>query len=73
LFALRGLWSELEEIRELKSYVKAIERREKERAEQVKALKDAHKGQWESDLSFPRFFVFHKVGFMLPVFGLADL
>ena len=49
LFALRKLWGELEEIRELKSYVKEIERREKERAEQTKALKDAHKGEWESD------------------------
>ena len=49
LFALRRLWGELEEIRELKSYVKEIERREKERADQVKALKDAHKGKWESD------------------------
>jgi hypothetical protein len=49
LFALRRLWGELEEIRELKSYVKEIERREKERAEQAKVLKDAHQGKWESD------------------------
>jgi len=48
-YSLRGLWAELEEIRELKSYVKEIERREKERAEQVKALKDAAKDEWSND------------------------
>jgi hypothetical protein len=49
LFSLRRLWEELEEIRELKSYVKEIERREKERAEQVKAIKEGVKDAWEPD------------------------
>lgn len=49
LFSLRRLWGELEEIRELKSYVKEIERREKERADQVKNLKEGVKDDWKSD------------------------
>jgi hypothetical protein len=49
LFSLRRLWVELEEIRELKSYVKEIERREKERTDQVKILKDGFKDEWKSD------------------------
>lgn len=49
LFALRRLWSELEEIRELKSYVKELERREKERADQVKTLKEGVHGDWQHD------------------------
>lgn len=49
LFSLRRLWSEMEEIRELRSHVKELERREKERAEKVKALKDGRKGGWEPD------------------------
>lgn len=49
LFSLRRLWSELEEIRELRSYVKEIERREKERSDQVKTLRDGLKEGWQSD------------------------
>lgn len=49
LFSLRRLWGELDEIRELKSYVKEIERREKERADQVKALKEGIKDDWKPD------------------------
>lgn len=49
LFSLRRLWGELDEIRELKSYVKEIERREKERADQVKALKESGKDEWKPD------------------------
>lgn len=49
LFSLRGLWAELEEIRELKSYVKEIERLETERANQVKSLKDGLKEDWTPD------------------------
>lgn len=49
LFSLRRLWAELEEIRELKSHVKEIERREKERAEQVKLMKEGLKEDWSTD------------------------
>ena len=49
LFSLRRLWGELDEIRELKSYVKEIERREKERADQVKTLKESGKDEWQPD------------------------
>lgn len=49
LFSLRMLWAELEEIRELKSHVKEIERREKERAEQVKLMKEGLKEGWSTD------------------------
>lgn len=49
LFSLRRLWNELEEIRELKSHIKELERREAERANQVKALKDGAKNPWEPD------------------------
>jgi len=49
LFSLRCLWAELEEIRELRSYVKEIERREKERTDQVKILKEGLKDEWKSD------------------------
>lgn len=49
LFSLCGLWSELEEIRELKSRIKEIERRETERASQVKTLKDGAKDAWAPD------------------------
>jgi hypothetical protein len=48
LFSLRRLWKELEEIRELKSYVKEIERRENERADHLKLLKD-EKEEWKPD------------------------
>ena len=48
IFSLRGLWRELEEIRELKSYVKEIERRENERANHLKNLKDGH-DDWKTD------------------------
>ena len=49
LFSLRRLWHELEEIRELRSHIKEIERREGERAAQVKGLKEGLKGDWEPD------------------------
>jgi hypothetical protein len=49
LFSLRRLWAELEEIRELKSYVKEIERREKARADVVDTLKDGLPGEWRPD------------------------
>ena len=49
IFSLRGLLHELEEIRELKSYIKELERREIERASQVKVLKDGAKNVWEPD------------------------
>jgi hypothetical protein len=48
LFLLRRVWLELEDIRELRSAVKEIERREKKRTEQVQALKDGTKN-WEDD------------------------
>ena len=48
LFSLRRLWSELEEIRELRSHVKEIERREKERTDQLKSLKDGQE-EWKPD------------------------
>lgn len=49
LFSLRRLWDELEEIRELKSRIKEIERMEKERAEQIKSLKESLKDGWSQD------------------------
>jgi len=49
LFSLRRLWNELEEIRELKSYIKELERRESERVSQVKRLKDGLSSEWEND------------------------
>jgi len=49
LFSLRRLWDELEEIRELKSRIKEIERMEKDRAEQVKSLKEGLKDGWSQD------------------------
>lgn len=49
LFSLRRLWHELEEIRELRSHIKEMERRESERTAQVKALKDGMKDAWEPD------------------------
>ena len=49
LFSLRRLWSELEEIRELRSHIKELERREKERADTVKAMKDGMQKPWEPD------------------------
>jgi hypothetical protein len=48
LFLLRRVWLELEDIRELRSEVKEIERREKKRTEQVQVLKDGTKN-WEDD------------------------
>lgn len=48
-FSLRRLLSEMEEIRELRSHVKELERREKERAELVKSLRDDAKGAWSPD------------------------
>lgn len=48
-FSLRRLLSEMEEIRELRSHVKELERREKERAELVKTLKDDAKSAWVPD------------------------
>lgn len=49
LFSLRRLWAELEEIRELRSHIKELERREAEREKQVKALKEGAKNPWEPD------------------------
>jgi hypothetical protein len=48
LFLLRRVWLELEDIRELRSEVKEIERREKKRTEQVQMLKEGAKN-WEDD------------------------
>lgn len=48
LFLLRRVWLELEDIRELRSEVKEIERREKKRTDQVQALKEGTKN-WEDD------------------------
>ncbi len=48
LFLLRRVWLELEDIRELRSEVKEIERREKKRNDQVQALKEGAKN-WEDD------------------------
>jgi hypothetical protein len=55
LFSLRRIWRELEEIRQLKSYIKELERREKERADQVKELKDGLKAEWEPDTALDGF------------------
>lgn len=52
---LQKLLAELEEIRELKSYIKEIERREKERSEQVKTLKESLKDAWVSDSNLDGF------------------
>jgi hypothetical protein len=49
LFSLRRLWSELEEIRGLRSYVKEIERREEERINQINSIKDGHEDGWKAD------------------------
>lgn len=49
LFSLRRLWGEMEEIRELRSHVKELERRESERAGRVKAIRDGIKEGWEPD------------------------
>ncbi|HEX7643475.1 MAG TPA: hypothetical protein VF472_14810 [Burkholderiaceae bacterium] len=49
LVSLRGVWRELEDIRQLRSYVKEIERREKERADQVKELKEGSEEEWKPD------------------------
>jgi len=48
LFLLRRVWLELEDIRELRSEVKEIERREKKRTDQVQTLKEGAKN-WEDD------------------------
>ncbi|OAI05296.1 hypothetical protein A1353_00210 [Methylomonas methanica] len=48
LFLLRRVWLELEDIRELRSEVKEIERREKKRTDQIQALKEGAKN-WEDD------------------------
>lgn len=55
LFSLRRIWRELEEIRQLKSYIKEIERREKERTDQVKELRDGLKTEWEPDTALNGF------------------
>jgi hypothetical protein len=49
IFSLRRLLSEMEEIRELRSHVKELERREQARSEIVKALKDDAKTEWVPD------------------------
>ena len=48
IFMLRSVWLELEDIRELRSEVKEIERLEKKRTEQIQVLKDGAKN-WEDD------------------------
>lgn len=48
LFLLRRIWTELEDIRELRSEVKELERREKLRANQIQELK-AGVGDWKND------------------------
>lgn len=54
-FSLRPLWVELEEIRELKSYVKEIERCEKEKTEKLKKLNESLKTEWQPDPSLDGF------------------
>lgn len=54
-FSLKPLWVELEEIRELKSYVKEIERCEKEKTEQLKKLNEGLKTEWQPDSSLDGF------------------
>jgi len=49
LFSLRRIWRELEDIRQLRSYIKEIERREKERTDQIKELKEGSKTEWKPD------------------------
>jgi hypothetical protein len=49
VFFLRRLWADMEEIRVLRSRVRELERREKERAERVKSLKEDSKGGWPAD------------------------
>ena len=49
LFSLRRLWNELEEIRELRSRVKELERREAERTAQLKSLKEGTRAGWSAD------------------------
>lgn len=49
LLFLQRLWVALDEIRALKSYVKELERREKERADQLKALKEGTDDAWAPD------------------------
>jgi hypothetical protein len=48
LFLLRRIWTELEDIRELRSEVKELERREKLRTDQIQKLK-AGSGDWKED------------------------
>lgn len=48
MFLLRHVWVELEDIRELRSEVKELERMEHERAEQVRSLKEGER-TWEPD------------------------
>jgi hypothetical protein len=49
IFSLRRLLSEMEEIRELRSHVKELERREKERVEVLNNLKADAKVAWLPD------------------------
>lgn len=49
IFSLRRLLSEMEEIRELRSHIKELERREKEREEIVKGLRTDAKSSWTPD------------------------
>lgn len=48
LFLLRRVWTELEDIRELRSEVKELERMESQRAEQIQTLKDGV-AAWKAD------------------------
>lgn len=49
MFLLRRVWIELEDIRELRSEVKELERKEQQRATQARSLKDGVSGEWEAD------------------------
>lgn len=48
-FLLRGVWFELEDIRELRSEVKELERLEQRRAEQIQSLKNGNAEDWKDD------------------------
>lgn len=49
VYLLRRTWSELEDIRQFKSYIKELEREEKARAEKVAALSKFDSSKWEQD------------------------
>lgn len=49
IYLLRRTWTELEDIRQFKSYVKELEREEKARAEKVAALSKLDSAKWDED------------------------